>query len=377
MLGFPSLRSRMTFLISALAFIVLLSFLVVIHELGHFFAARRSKVTVEEFGFGLPPRAKTLFFQGGTRFSLNWIPFGGFVRLKGENAASEHERRAPGSFGGAPIFSRILILVAGVLMNFIFAIVIFTLGFSVWQWIPRYESLDSMRAAVTRGEISMTPGVYVADVRPDGTASTVGIKPQSIILSIDGVQVFVPNDVVRAQEGKTEVTYELKEADGSKRMLTVPVADGKTGVELQFSPDVSAPTRSVLTGFGLAFREVKVMTVQTVLGIGDLFQSLFIKARVPEGITGIVGIAVLTHDSLQFGLMPYIRLLADLSLSLAILNILPFPALDGGRLVFVLAEMIRRRPAPRKFELTTNAVGFVFLLLLILVITYNDIVRLF
>jgi regulator of sigma E protease len=119
------------------------------------------------------------------------------------------------------------------------------------------------------------------------------------------------------------------------------------------------------------------MTVQTILGIGELFTSLLERARVPEGITGIVGIAVMTHDTVQAGLMPYLRLVADLSLSLAILNILPFPALDGGRLFFVLAELLRKRPAPRRFELATNAIGFIFLLLLIVIITYHDILKLF
>jgi regulator of sigma E protease len=105
--------------------------------------------------------------------------------------------------------------------------------------------------------------------------------------------------------------------------------------------------------------------------------SLFMRTGVPEGITGVVGIVVLTHDSVQEGFMHYLRLVALLSLSLAIFNILPFPALDGGRLMFVLYEAIARRPAPRHFEMTVNAIGFGLLLLLIAIITYHDIARLF
>ncbi len=362
---------------SLLAFFVLLSFLILIHELGHFFAARRSKVVVEEFGFGLPPRMKTLFWQGGTRFSLNWIPFGGFVRLKGENAASEKERTAHGSFGGAPIYSRVIILVAGVFMNLVFAIVVFTLGFSWGQWIPRYLSLEDMKSAATRGEITLTPGVLVADVRPEGTALGAGVKAGSILLAVDGQAVYGPQEIVDLQKEKSKVTYYLRNADGKEQTLTVPVAEGKTGVELQFSPEIVSPKRSLATGFVLALRETKNTTVQTLLGMGQLFRSLAEKARIPEGVTGIVGIAVITHDTVKLGIMPYLRLLADLSLSLAILNILPFPALDGGRLVFVVYEFVRRRPAPRTFELTTNAVGFVFLIGLIIAITYNDILHLF
>ena len=367
----------MSLFLSALAFIVLLSFLILIHEWGHFFAARRSKVVVEEFGFGLPPRLKTLFWQGGTRFSLNWIPFGGFVRLKGENAAEEKERTAKGSFGGAPIYSRIIILVAGVFMNLIFALFVFTLGFSWGQWIPRYLSLEDMKAGAARGEISLTPGVLIADVREGGTALTAGVKAGSILLSVDGQAVYGPQEIVDLQKEKQKVTYVLRTAEGKEQTVSVPVADGKTGVELQFSPEITSPTRSLWTGFILALRETKNTTVQTLLGMGQLFRSLAEKAQIPDGVTGIVGIAVLTHDTVQHGVMAYLRLLADLSLSLAILNILPFPALDGGRLVFVVYEFIRRRPAPRTLELTTNAVGFVFLIGLIVVITYNDILHLF
>lgn len=119
------------------------------------------------------------------------------------------------------------------------------------------------------------------------------------------------------------------------------------------------------------------MTVQTVKGMRNLFQSLATRGHVPEGITGIVGIAVLTHSSVQEGFMTYLRLVALLSLSLAILNVLPLPALDGGRLLFVLAEMILRRPLNQRFEIVTNAIGFFLLIVLILIITFNDVIHLF
>ncbi len=251
------------------------------------------------------------------------------------------------------------------------------IGFSVGKWIPSYVSLEDMKQAATRGEIVMTPGVLIADVRADGTAQKAGVPAKSMLLAVDGSAVYVPQDIVDAQTGKAVVTYHLRTPAGVESDVSVPVEDGKTGVELQFSPGVSAPNRSLLMGLGLALREVKVTTVQTIIGMGELFKSLFLSARIPEGITGIVGIAVLTHNTIQEGFMPYLRLVANLSLSLAIFNALPFPALDGGRLMFVLYEGIRRRPAPRKLELTTNAIGFIFLLTLIVLITTNDIFRLF
>ncbi len=367
----------MTVLISALAFFVLLSFLVLIHELGHFLAARKSGVIVEEFGFGLPPRAKTLFSGGGTLFSLNWIPFGGFVRLRGENAVTRADRERAGSFARASFPAKVLILTAGVLMNFLVAMVIFTTGFSVWQWVPTYMNAGELLAAREAGDVVMDLGVNVSSVNADGTAATAGLQPGTRILRVNDTEVYEPGQILAIQEGKSSVVYEvLTPGVTVSTRLTMPLAAGRAGVVLQ-SPEVISPSRSPVRAFVLALREAKVMTVQTVQGLAQLGTSLVTRGTVPEGVTGIVGIAVMTHDTVQHGWLQYLRLVAVLSLSLAILNILPFPALDGGRLVFVVYEFVARRPAPRKFELFTNSAGFLFLIGLILLITYHDIVGLF
>ncbi|MBI2636519.1 site-2 protease family protein [Candidatus Peregrinibacteria bacterium] len=368
----------MTVLISALAFLLLLSFLVLIHEAGHYFAARWSGVIVEEFGFGLPPRARTLFKKGCTRFSLNWIPFGGFVRLQGESESADGGG-SHGSFARASIPSRVLILVAGVFMNFIFAVLIFTVGFTVWRWIPTYLSIEQMKAASERNEIILSPGVRIASVQAGGTAATARVPAPSTLLSVDGNPVFIPADVIAAQAGRQSVAYVLRTDAAPEREISikVQVRDGKTGVAVEFAPIVASPRRSVPQAVMLSLREARVMTIQTVIGIAQLFRSLAWRGTVPEGITGIVGIAQLTHSSVQEGWMAYLRLMAVLSLSLAILNILPFPALDGGRLVFVLVEAIRQRPAPRRLELIVNTAGFLALIMLIVLITFNDIWHLF
>lgn len=370
----------MTWIVSALAFFVLLTVLILMHEYGHFWMARKAKVTVEEFGFGLPPRIKTIFKQGGTLFSLNTIPFGGFVRLKGENAETEAERRSPGSFANAGILARCAILLAGVFMNFMFAMLIFTYGFSIGKWVPTYTSFEEMRAAADTGEIHFLPGVIIDQVIPGGTALAAGVPAGSVLLKVDNESVTLPTDVSRLQEGKTKVVYTFLRTPHAteEEKLTIAVSGGKTGVGLRpYARELSAPTRSVAKAVTLSLREAEVMTVQTVIGLSKLAVSLVQHARVPEGITGIVGIAQLTHESVKEGWETYIRLVALLSLSLAVLNVLPFPALDGGRLLFVLAEAVFRRPLPRRFETTTNAVGFIILILLILVITYNDLIRLF
>ena len=370
----------MTYAISAVAFLVLLTGLILIHELGHYVAAKWAGVDVEEFGFGLPPRAKKISTWRGTLFSLNWIPFGGFVRLKGESALDERERKAKGSFGRASLGARLLILVAGVLMNFALAIVIFTFGFAFGHWIPTYVSLEDMEAAAARGEIQLELGLLLGDVLPDGTAVQAKVPGNSLLIAVDGKPVLHPEEVVALQEGKASVRYTLMTGEGwtEKHEFQVPVRDGKTGVLLQTIPrTIAAPNQNVFRAVYLSLREAEIVTVQTIIGMGKLFTSLASRGAVPEGITGIVGIAQLTYTSVQEGFMTYLRLVALLSLSLAVLNILPFPALDGGRVVFVVAEFIRRRPANRRFELLTNSIGFAVLLLLIVLVTFSDVLRLF
>jgi regulator of sigma E protease len=302
------------------------------------------------------------------------------VRLRGENAVGEHERKARGSFSAASIPARVVILTAGVFMNFIFAIGIFTVGFSFGKWIPTYLSFVEMQSAEQRGEIMMDPAVLIEEVVGGGSAAKVGLPKDALLVSVDGVAVTNPSQVAPLQEGKERVTYKvlLGPEYTTEKTFVIPLIEGRSGIALRTHlRSLTAPSRSIPRAFVLALREAKVMTVQTTIGLGKLFQSLAQSGRVPEGITGIVGIAQLTHASVQEGLPTYLRLVALLSLSLAVLNILPLPALDGGRLLFVLVEGIARRPVNRRFELTTNAVGFAFLILLILLITYHDILRLF
>lgn len=371
----------MAVLISSLAFLLLLSVLILIHEWGHFAAARFFGVTVEEFGFGLPPRVLSLFRWRGTLFSLNGVPFGGFVRLKGENTLDRESNRASGSFGGASIPARLVILSSGVLMNFLLAIALLTLGFSLWRWVPVsvYTSLEHLQTAADRGIIDMELGVRIADIVSGGGAAQAGMPAGVFVTGIDDVPIRTPADVVAAQSGKRQVTYTVMDpVDGEERTYAVPLSDGQAGVAMTAFPlRIAGRAQPVHRAFVLALEDSWMMMVQTVYAIGHLFVSLAQRGIVPEGISGIVGIAQYTHISVQEGFGAYLRLVALLSLSLAALNILPLPALDGGRIVFVLAELIQRRPVNRTFEVATNSIGFIFLVLLLLLITYHDILRLF
>ena len=370
----------MTVFISTLAFILLLTVLILIHEWGHFIAARISSVTVEEFGFGLPPRMKRLFKRGDTVYSINWIPFGGFVRLKGENAPSHSERLSEGSFSSVSVWKRILILCAGVIMNILLAIALLTIGFSAGKWIPTYSSLDDMESSAEKGVIDLTLGVLIRDVISGGSAAKAGVPAESWLYSVDQIPVSRPEQVAEIQSGKSRVSYAVRTGKGweKEELFSVDLEGGKSGIEITVFPALlSASDRTIVTSFALALRESWVVSVQTVRGLGHMFKSLIFTGKIPEGIAGIVGIAQLTHASVQEGFMTYLRLVALLSLSLAVLNILPFPALDGGRLVFVFAEILSRRPVNRRLELLTNALGFIFLIFLLVLVTFYDVVRLF
>jgi regulator of sigma E protease len=371
----------MIWIVTALAFVLLLTLLIMIHEWGHYITARLFRVDVEEFGFGLPPRAKTMFHRKGTDFTLNWIPFGGFVRLKGENAMTDAERHAHGSFAGAGFIARASILLAGVFMNFILALVLLTVGFSVGRWIPSwYSSMDDLTQAAVNGELSFQRGVYIAGVLPGSPAAKAGVPKDHILEKIDNQRIMRAEDVIAFQEKKRSVTYTVRTVKEPVQQETyrIQLIEGKSGVEISdYAYDLTAPLRSIPESLSLSLKETVFMTKQTVIGLKQLVVTLVTRARVPEGITGIVGIAVLTHGSVESGFMSYLRLVALLSLSLAILNVLPLPALDGGRLLFVLIEAILRRPLNRRFEVMTNALGFVFLISLIVVITFNDIAHLF
>jgi regulator of sigma E protease len=240
-------------------------------------------------------------------------------------------------------------------------------------------TLEEMQDASARGDIHLKLGVVIDDVLAGGGAEDASIPKGSVLVSIDGKPVEKTQDVITFQEGKRRVTYAYLPAGSTGAQVTaaVRVDQGKTGIFLRSIPlELSAPKRNLAEAAVLSVRETAVVTSQTVLGIGRLFGSLAQKGQVPAGVTGIIGIAQLTYTSVQEGFIVYLRLVALLSLSLAVLNILPFPALDGGRLLFVLSELVVK-PGNRRIEAVTNAIGFAVLLILILIVTFYDVFRLF
>lgn len=347
-------------LVSVVTFIVVLSLLVLVHELGHFIVAKKAGVLVEEFGFGIPPRVfgKKI---GETIYSLNLLPFGGFVRLHGENTLEGVVE--PGrAFLRKSKKTRTAIVVSGVLMNFALAL----LAFSVVYFF----------SGIPRG----TDRVKVIEVAGDSPAAAAGFKSGDVVVSIDGVEIKSTDDFIKTvSEGvEKELRFTL-ERDGSRFDVqstprkNPPQGEGPLGVIISTTETYYPPYwQRPFYGMYFGLREAWFWMGVVIGGFVQLFRQLF-QGVVPRDIAGPVGIFALTSQAASFGLLALVNFVGILSVNLAILNILPFPALDGGRLLFIAIESLVGRRVVPKIENIIHTIGMVILLMLLVAVTYNDI----
>jgi len=539
----------MNYLITAIAFIVIFSILVLVHEFGHFWMARRSGIKVEEFGLGLPPRMWGKKFKGDdTLYSFNWIPFGGFVRMLGEDSADPSMIKKKKSFVAQPLRSRILVVIAGVFMNFLLAWILLSAGF-MFGMQPFLQPEDVL-PAIDSGVIKLTEGVRVSgvaegtfasdfgvvsgdilysvdgkiidefilgelsnnfagdykfsrdgklyDVRiekeavgevlklglsfaefatlprvkifglnEEGVAYKAGLRAGDVLISVNGKQVNFVDEYEKLVRGVPLLEYEvyrngikekfIVEVDQSRRVIVSRVLpgtpaffaklqegdvivsvndrlindsldlikfveengdsklaysierdgerifyeiepkDGKIGVLLSeligyygdqemslYNSDLLETIDSIADehysffgsmyhGFTEMFRMSKLTAVMFV----DVIKSIISSGDVPSTVAGPVGIAQMTHAFVAEGFVPLLRFVAILSLSLGVINILPIPALDGGRLLFLIIEGVIGRRINQKGEALIHGIGYVLILGLLLVITYSDILKLF
>lgn len=363
-------------ILTVVAFIIIFSLLVLIHEWGHFFAARKAKVKVEEFGIGLPPRAKTLKKdKQGTIYSLNWIPIGGFVRMYGEDdpKVSKH----PEAFSSKSIWRRMSIVLAGVFMNFFLAFILLTIGFSVGMSaiiLPHEE-----QAALEDGRLSIE-NYIITEVKEGSFASEAGLQLGDIILSINNQEIEQPQDVSEIQNEFQggEVTYKiLRNGEEIKYQVNLN-EEGKSGIGIYPNYITRTEQYPIHIAPIMAIKETGRLSVETVKFAVDFFGKIITRGQLEEGVGGPVKIADITYDLVAIGdFIIILQFTALLSISLAVINLMPIPALDGGRFLFLLVELIIRKPINRKLEILIHHIGFVALLALILAITYRDIISLF
>lgn len=352
---------------SILVFLLVLSILVLVHELGHFIIAKRFGVMVEEFGFGLPPK---LFGKkiGDTLYSINALPFGGFVRLHGEN--SEDEIVYPEkSFLKKSKRKKIAIIASGVIMNFLLAITAFAITYS-FNGIPK-TTKDVKVVGIETSSPAQIAGIIVGDVVRKVNKTSVSTNEEFINL----VDQFKGKKVTLEIERTINSEKTIKKITLTPR-INPPEGEGPMGVVVT-TTDIYYPPTALRPFYGIyyGFQDAIFWGKNVILGFYGVFAGLF-KGKIPQDVAGPVGIFALTSEASKVGVFAVINFIGILSVNLAILNVLPFPALDGGRLFFIFLEGVIGRKVLPKIEAAIHTVGMIILLALLLAVTAHDIIRL-
>ncbi|MEK7487962.1 MAG: RIP metalloprotease RseP [Patescibacteria group bacterium] len=358
--------------LTILLFIGILALLIVAHEWGHFIVARKAGIRVDEFGFGFPPKIFSVK-KGQTEYSVNLIPLGGFVKIHGEDGEGQGD---PDSFTSRSVPTRIAVVLAGVTMNFLLAAVLLSFGF--WYGLP--QVVDGQTGRTVRDA-----KVTILQIAPNSPAETAGIKMGDAIVGVsflgareDISEVKAAQEYINAHRGQEFTLVLERGSEQLEKQVTprteVPPQEGALGVVLEKTGIVSYP-------WHLAIKEGVTATGEMTLTFLKTFY-IIIAHLVSEGklvadIAGPVGIGALTYQVTQLGFSYIIQFAAILCINLAIINSLPFPALDGGRTIFLLIEGVKGSPVSRRFEYIVHATGFVLLILLMIVVTVRDVVKLF
>lgn len=356
-------------------FIAVLFFLILVHELGHFLTAKWSRMRVDEFAIGFPPRLFSIK-KGETEYSINLLPIGGYVKIFGENGLEGDESRR--SFGSRPKYQQAIVLLAGVAMNILAAWVIF--ASVAMLGTPTAITEDEWRAN-GQGDLLVT------SVVPESPAFRAGIPLGAHVIGVstndDALSELTPSsftDFIADNTGESiTINYE---SSGMERSATIM---SETGV-IEGEPDreaVGLATALVAIQKASFFEALWIGTLRTfdslvaiTVGLVTFIGSALTLSADVSQVTGPIGIAGLVGQAAEFGFTSLFLFTAFISLNLAVINLLPIPALDGGRLLFVAAEAIIRRPIDPEWMARVNFIGFALLILLMVAVTYNDILRL-
>ncbi|MCK9378865.1 MAG: RIP metalloprotease RseP [Candidatus Moranbacteria bacterium] len=372
-----------------LIFIIILGVLIFVHELGHFVVAVRNGIKADEFGFGFPPRifgfvrdektGKFKFVFGNkkiesanTIYSINWIPLGGFVKIKGENGEGEDEKD---SFAGKSAWIRIKVLSAGVLMNFLLAWFLFFVIFAIGAPESISDDANVVSAKVQVSQVLENTPAMEMGLKVGDEISRLCVVGGSGCISIK--KVVQVQDFVSANKGG-EILMEIKRGTETLKLqgtprLEYPADQGSLGISLARTAMVKYPWYQSITKGFMAVVDFVMMILGALFA---LVKMIFVKSSAPLDISGPVGIAIITKQVAALGLVYVLQFVAILSINLGIINALPFPALDGGRIFFILIEKIKGSPVSKHFEQLAHTAGFLLLIILMIVVTFRDIANL-
>jgi len=346
-------------------FLLLLSVLVLVHELGHFVVARFFGVGIEEFGLGMPPRAKKLFRWKETLFSLNWLPIGGFVKLVGEDRSEKVVKTFQGIqskiFWKQKPGKKLLILLAGVVMNFCLALVLFGMVYTV-NGVP----------------VKVDEGVVLAEVMEGSPAWLAGLRSGELIVGWESIESFI--QWIDEHQGE-EIELELE--DGRKVKIVpriedeTPEGEGALGVVIsEYRINGGKWYERLFLGMKTGIEEGFLWGGEIVKGFGGMIAKLVQGESIGEDVAGPVGIYQATRDVKRMGgFWALIHFTGVLSVNFAVLNLLPIPALDGGRIVLVIWELVIGRPINQKWEQRIHWAGYMALMGLLLLITIKDVIK--
>lgn len=348
-------------------FLIVIVVLVVAHEFGHFFVAKIFGVRVDEFGLGYPPRAKKMFEWKGTLFTLNWLPFGGFVKIFGED---DNILQSKDSFAFQKLYKRLLILVAGIIANLLLAMVLYAITFSV--------GFNGNPSDFPNAKIISSAKITIVDVLPNTPAKNSGLEINDQIVSVDNFNIIDINafvSYIQSHQDKNIIIHIIrnsKEQDISISPKYNPsIKKASIGIALD---QVALLKESLLSALWDGFIYTINEFIFIFVTLGSLVSGLFYhNDTLVKSISGPVGIAKLAREAYDFGFVNLLSFMATISVNLAVINLLPFPALDGGRMIIELFSRNGKSKISPNLVMWINQIGFILLILLMLFVTYRDI----